>query len=278
MYATSQYAYVTFVNNDQYAKGVVALKQSLDDTNTKYGMVVLITDKISPETIDRLQRLGCIVELVQAIPVPKEITMQLERWAPAFTKFRAWQMTQYSKIIWLDSDMLVQKNLDHLFSFINTNEPEVIYATVDADANSCLYKPERLKLINSGLVVLSPNLDIFNSLLRGMGEVAKKQSMVNDQDVMTHILKWRALEYPSYGVQITHCECQDTRLWELPTTFFLHYTAGLRDLPKPWQYKIDDTNGSVLANNNIPKCVVQLYKLWIEIYDKALDRIEETRD
>ncbi|EFA85777.1 putative glycosyltransferase [Heterostelium album PN500] len=158
--SNGEYAYVTFVNNDEYAKGVVALKQSLDDSGTPYSLVVLVTEKISDATVNRLTKLGCLVELVKPIEVGSEVSVQIARWMPAFTKFKSWAMSKYTRIIWLDSDMLILRSIDHLFSYIDENDSEAIYATVDADANSCAYQPARLKLINSGLVVLAPKPEV----------------------------------------------------------------------------------------------------------------------
>ncbi|GAM18226.1 hypothetical protein SAMD00019534_014010, partial [Acytostelium subglobosum LB1] len=264
-----EYAYATFVNNDQYAKGVLALKQSLDSAQTLYPMIVLVTEQVSQETVSRLQNLGCITEVAPAIQLDSDVSVQVARWLPAFSKFKAWMMTKYTRIIWLDSDMLIIKNIDHLFSFIDMNEPETIYATVDADATSCQWQPHRMKLINSGLVVLSPRKEIYDKLIANIKPVSKLQNgVVNDQDVLNYTLQWKALNYPEYGVQITHCDCVDPRLWDMDNTHFLHFTAGLQALPKPWQYQPD-----VGLGDSVPDCVETHYKTWLYHYNKALERV-----
>jgi len=36
-------------------------------------------------------------------------------WKQSFSKLRLWSLVQYEKIVMLDADILVIKNLDHLF-------------------------------------------------------------------------------------------------------------------------------------------------------------------
>ncbi|GAM24097.1 hypothetical protein SAMD00019534_072720, partial [Acytostelium subglobosum LB1] len=262
------YAYVTFVNNEEYAKGVLALKQSLDDSESTYPVVVLVTDSISNSTIQAFIKLGCQVQLVTAIDPGNGIRTQIDRWMPAFTKFRAWTMTNYHRIIWLGM------NIDHLFTMLDKydvkdKDKDVIYACVDADANSCQYQPDRLRLINSGLVVLAPNNDINMRLVSDIRSVSKLQNgVLNDQDVMNYTLRWQPLQYPEYGVQVTHCQCGDARLWNYQLSHFLHFTAGMKELPKPWQY----AEGHPIPIDT-PSCVESLYLTWMDYYNKALERV-----
>ncbi|KYR00192.1 putative glycosyltransferase [Tieghemostelium lacteum] len=270
--SNSKYLYLTFTNNDKYIKGIKVLKQSLIESNTHIDLMVMVTKEVSSELAKDLEMMGCIINLIEMVEIPNGITIQLDRWRPAFTKFKAWELVQYEKVIWLDSDMLVMKNLDHLFNSINILEhPEHIYAAVDADANSCEYKPERLKLINSGILVLSPNMKMFNTLLDNIVETSKIQKTVNDQDVINFTIPhWNGLNYPEYGAQVTHCECQDKRLWNLESTYFIHYTAGLKDLPKPWDFHPD-----FFRPDNY--CIRQLYDLWSSFYLRAEDTIEQNK-
>eukprot|EP01132_Coremiostelium_polycephalum_P004212 gene4212-5275_t len=276
-----KYVYVTFANGDNYAKGVMALYVSLLKVKTPYDLIVLVTKDVSSDMYRQLVLLGCKVRLIEMVPVPKEISLEVERWRPAFTKFRAWEMTEFDKIIWLDSDMLVTQNLDHLFERSNddddddpSNDHMTIFAAVDADANSCQFKPERLELINSGIVVLQPNMDLFQTLLDNMIVASRTRKTVNDQDVLNITVHWLPLPYPQYGVQITHCECKDRRMWHSQSTYFLHYTAGTKELPKPWQFKDFISN---TKHAKIPECLFTLYEKWQSYYDMALLLVENNR-
>ncbi|KAF2069540.1 hypothetical protein CYY_009148 [Polysphondylium violaceum] len=271
----SKNIYVTFSNNDQYTMGIIALKMSMIDVGCKYDLLVYVTSDVSQEMRTQMEAIKCIVVETEMVEIPKEITVQIERWRPAFTKFRAWQMTDYDRIIWLDSDMLLLKSLDPLFELVDPLHPTKMYAAIDADANSCNYKPERLRLINSGIMVLTPSLDIYTQLIDGMVLASKILPTVNDQDVINiTIPDWKALSYPEHGVQITHCECSDKRLWNFEPTYFIHFTAGLKELPKPWKLLHKDKK---YLDSIMSSCISQLYSIWIDTYNRALDLVHEKK-
>lgn len=128
------YAYITFTNNDNYAKGAVALAMSLMEVGSYYPLVVMVTKEVSTSTVTLLENIGCIVYETDLIELPPELSLQTARWGPAFTKLVSWEKTEYKKLMFMDSDLLVLQNVDHLFES-NHN----LLATVDADASSCRF-------------------------------------------------------------------------------------------------------------------------------------------
>lgn len=60
-----------------------------------------------------------------------------------------WSLTEYDKIVFLDSDMMVEHNLDELF------EQEELSAVPD------IFTPP----FNAGLMVLKPNKETYQSML-----------------------------------------------------------------------------------------------------------------
>ncbi|KAN0006601.1 hypothetical protein ACTFIU_003315 [Dictyostelium citrinum] len=270
--------YVTFADNAEYLKGIIALRMSMINTKCNYGLIVFVTKQVEQQDREPLQLLDCDVREIEMVDIPKEVTVQIDRWRPAFTKFRAWQLIEYERVIWLDSDMLLLKSLDHLFDLVDIGNPKLLYAAIDADANSCVYNEDRLKLINSGIMVLSPSIDVYNLLIDGMVVVSKlpNQKTVNDQDVInTTLSDWKSLSYPEYGVQITHCECtSEQRLWNFTNTYFLHFTAGLKELPKPWSLLKLSQDEAKDIFKRMPTCIEQIYLNWINTYKEALDFIE----
>lgn len=233
---------------------------SLMEVGSMYPLVVLVTKDVAKSTVTRLEQIGCIVYTTDMIALPSELSLQTERWGPAFTKLVSWQKTEFQKLMFLDSDLLVLKNVDDLFE-----QSDTLLATVDADASSCEYKPERLELINSGVLVLTPSKSTYKSLMQTLhNKTFLALGSVNDQDVIVHTMPWEKLEYPTYGAQVTHCECDDKRFWDLETIKIIHFTAGLKKLPKPWDY-------DKKQHANVPECVVDLYREWTNRYNQALD-------
>jgi len=252
-------AYITFTNNDAYAKGVVALAMSLMEVGSIYPLVVLVSKDVSSETTSMLANIGCLVYQTEMVALPPELSLQTARWGPAFTKLVSWKKIEYNKLMFMDSDLLVLQNVDDLF-----DQGDTLLATVDADASSCDFKPERLSMINSGVLVLQPSMPTYSHLIRTLhNKTLLASGAINDQDVIVNTLAWKGLEYPTYGAQVTHCECNDKRLWNLKTIKIIHFTAGLKKLPKPWDY-------NKYKHSEVPACVVHLYDEWTNRYDQAL--------
>lgn len=260
--STTNYAYITLANNEAYAKGALTLAMSLVEVNSLYPLVVLVTRDVPSPLVRALNGIGCLVYPTEPISLPPELSLETARWGPAFTKLIAWKRTEYSKLVFMDSDLIVLQNVDHLFA----STDDTLLATVDADASSCSYKEDRLSLINSGVMVLTPSSHTYSQLISTLhNKTLLAQGSMNDQDVIVHTMPWQGLAYPDYGAQVTHCECSDKRLWDLGNTKMVHFTAGLRKLPKPWEYAVNPEK-----HTSVPSCVIPLFKLWKRLYDNAL--------
>ena len=77
----------------------------------------------------------------------------LARWKTTCTKFAAWTLTQFDRIIFMDSDMLVVGNIDDaLYGFSNA---------------SLVASPETFPpdTFNSGFMVLNPSTSTYKKLL-----------------------------------------------------------------------------------------------------------------
>ena len=83
-------------------------------TNTSIPFVVMVTPDVKQSKIDRLREDGAIVNIVERINVPW-MKPGLDRWRDVLTKLRMLEMTQYEKLLCMDSDMLVAKRLDSAF-------------------------------------------------------------------------------------------------------------------------------------------------------------------
>jgi len=255
----SPFAYITFTNSDNYAQGVMALAMSLSSVYSSYPLVVMVTKEVTSSARTVLKNIGCILIDVEPIELPESLNIEAKRWGPAFSKLLAWKMEEYAKLIFLDSDLLILQNIDELFQL-----PSSLFATVDADASSCEYKEHRLRMINSGVLAITPHLPTFNKMISVLhNKTLLSKGPMNDQDVITHSMEWEGLPYPQYGAQITHCICiKEQRLWDYTKIKLIHFTAGLSKLPKPWEYKEND-------NPSLPQCLKQYYKSWQGMYAKA---------
>lgn len=149
----NNYAYITLVTNDLYVPGVIALGNSLNKVNTKYKIICLYKN-ISKKSIKEIKSKNYELLSIESLN-KKDIKLNIkldeyeyniERFRDAFNKLYIWSLTKYDKLIYLDCDMLVYKNIDHLFN------------------KKSISAVQGRPLFNSGLIVLKPNMKIFNDL------------------------------------------------------------------------------------------------------------------
>lgn len=108
--------YVTLLSTDDYVIGSLCLAASLKKVKTKYPLLVLCSKNVSEETVDLLKRRGirCKV-LTHNVSIGEINTGVFERWNYTFDKLQVFDLIEYKKVVFLDSDMYVVKNMDHLF-------------------------------------------------------------------------------------------------------------------------------------------------------------------
>jgi len=88
------------------------LSQSLDEVCSKADKVALIIKgKVSKRGICVLKQLGWKVKEVDAIRPKSFDGVYMEQ----YTKLKLWDMTEYSRVVYISLDMIVKRNFDHLF-------------------------------------------------------------------------------------------------------------------------------------------------------------------
>jgi lipopolysaccharide biosynthesis glycosyltransferase len=114
MSGTTRYAYVFLVmRGDNYIPGVVCAAESIKLTGSKHDIVCMVTIDVSKDGRYILQN---AVDHVIEVPY---ITRQMElykNWIDdSYTKWNVLNLTNYSKTLFIDADMLILNNIDHLF-------------------------------------------------------------------------------------------------------------------------------------------------------------------
>jgi len=181
--------FVTLLSTDNYLKGVLVLYQSLKNTNTPYPLVVLLSERISDNT-EQILRQNNIKTIRIVNPVNMEITSNINKtgsthWNYTFEKLYIFRLTQFEKIVYLDSDMLVLENIDELF--------EKEHMSAVGPAGGKFPGNESYNGLNSGLLVIKPDAKVFEILISLIPSVTKKLEKCGDQDVIIEhfIEKWR---------------------------------------------------------------------------------------
>ncbi|KAG7452346.1 uncharacterized protein BT62DRAFT_916022 [Guyanagaster necrorhizus] len=164
------YAFVTLLTSDFYLPGALALAAALKDIHpspaippqVEFQTVCLVTpETVDVSTIKLLRRAYNIVIGVEVIAQEDDKGLKLlgrPDLNTVLTKLHVFRLTQYSKIVFLDADVLPIRPLSHLFSL-----PYEFSAVPDVGW------PD---IFNSGVMVLSPGEDKFSelsSLLKSKG-------------------------------------------------------------------------------------------------------------
>ncbi|KAI8285974.1 Glycogenin-1 [Colletotrichum sp. SAR11_240] len=165
--------YATLLLNDTYLPGALVLAHSLRDAGTSRQLVVLVTlDTVSAEVITELKAVYDHV-----IPVPRIrndrpanlYLMNRPDLHSAFTKVNLWRQTQFSKIVYIDADVVAYRAPDELFDL-----------AAPFSAAPDIGWPD---LFNTGVMVLSPNMGDYYALMamaeRGISFDGADQGLLN---------------------------------------------------------------------------------------------------
>ena len=122
-------AIVSLVTSESgYVAGALALGQSIKDVKTRANLVLMVTNDVNSDSRKKLSKNWEVV-VVEAINCnhkhnlnEKEYDLNgeqyqagISRWSHTCTKFAAWKLIEYDRIIFLDSDTLVVQNIDDAF-------------------------------------------------------------------------------------------------------------------------------------------------------------------
>ncbi|KAI1004306.1 hypothetical protein K3495_g3908 [Podosphaera aphanis] len=155
MSSSGEDVYATLLLNDIYLPGALVLAHSLRDAGTTKKLAVLVTtESVSIDGMLELRKLFDYVIPVERITneSPEKLhLMNRPDLHSTFTKILLWKQLQFRKIVYVDSDMIALRAPDELFDL-----PHTFSAAPD------IGWPD---IFNSGLMVLSPNIDEYYALL-----------------------------------------------------------------------------------------------------------------
>ena len=169
---TSRQAYATVLHSaDAYVCGAIALAQSIRQSGSTRDLVALVdAHNVGAEHRAALAAAGWQVRLAPRIRNPHAEANAYNEWN--YSKFRLWQLTDYEKVVFLDADLLVLRNMDFLFE-----EAPELSATVNSGAR-----------FNSGVMVLEPCSCTFDLLMSGIHDIESYNG--GDQGYLNEVFTW----------------------------------------------------------------------------------------
>ncbi|CAK8544668.1 unnamed protein product [Lathyrus sativus] len=238
-------AYVTVLHSsEKYVCGAIALAQSIFLSGKSIidpiDLVLLADDSIGLESIRGLRAAGWKIKRIQRIRSPFAKKHAYNRWN--YSKLRIWQLTMYDKIIFIDSDFLVLKNIDGFFAY-----PQISAA------------PNNKVIFNSGLIVVEPSQCMFENMMNKTYKV--KPYNGGDQGFLNEIFTWWH-RLPSKLNYMKSFRKIDDYKHEIPEDVYAIHYLGL----KPWVcYRDYDCNWD--SKNHREFASDSANEVWWKLYD-----------
>ncbi len=253
-------AWATLLTQSNYLVGVRTLRASLEKSGSPYPLVVIVTDGIDAQSRQLLEDDGCLLREVEPLRPGSELQDHYAnaRFAEVWTKLAAWRLTEFERIVFLDADMLVTKNMDELFSL------ELPDGTIAA-CHACRCNPNRIAsypetwapancfytycrgvehtnepavvddYLNGGFLVLTPDEAVYVDMVDRLAAVQDlSRYPFAEQDFLNEYYhrRWQPLPYIYNALKTL--PFQHPALWDISAVKNIHYI-----IDKPWEKALD---------------------------------------
>lgn len=228
-------AFVTLVTNQNYALGALALARSLRQVDAGAPLVVMARHCEDLAGLAELEAEGCIIMEVTPPPLSEEFCKAHSRTAQHlsspftkgekptfhdpldnFCKLRLWGL-DYDKVVFLDADTIVLRNIDKLLDF-----PEFCAAP------NLYHELADMQRMNSGVFTARPAGATFDRMIEELDQPGRFWRRT-DQTFLEHFFPdWGGLTYHYNTLQYVYLRLPE--LWDWPKIKVLHY-----QFEKPWQ-------------------------------------------
>lgn len=253
-------AWATLLTQPSYVVGVRALRASLARVGSAYPLVVAVTDGIGPEDRALLEADGCLLREVEPLRPPSGLRESYAnaRFAEVWTKLGVWGLTEFERLVVLDADMLVVRDMDELFD-LPLAEGEI------AACHACRCNPNRIAsypdswtpagcaytyleraadgaevpvpdpYFNGGTLVLEPDQAVLDALLGELASVADLSAYVfAEQDFLNEHFRGRWVALPYVYNALKTLPFQHPGLWDDAAVKNVHFI-----IDKPWESALD---------------------------------------
>ncbi|KAG8099037.1 hypothetical protein GUJ93_ZPchr0013g35034 [Zizania palustris] len=280
--AAARRAYVTFLAGDgDYWKGVVGLAKGLRRVRSAYPLVVAVLPDVPDEHRLALLDQGCVVREIQPVyPPDSQTQFAMAYYVINYSKLRIWEFIEYDRMVYLDADIQVFDNIDHLFEL----DKGFFYAVKDCFCEKtwshtpqykigyCQQCPDKVTwpehelgpppqlYFNAGMFVHEPSLatakDMLNTLL------VTPPTPFAEQDFLNMFFQHKYMPIPPVYNLVLAMLWRHPDNVELDKIKVVHYCAAGS---KPWRYTGKE------ANMDRDDIKILVNKWWDIFNDESLD-------
>ncbi|KAH9982434.1 glycosyltransferase family 8 protein [Lactifluus volemus] len=279
-------AYVSLLTKDSYLAGALTLHYSFKSVQSQYPLILLTTPSLPRATKDALIRHNIQFREIQPLqPEHGHVLAELdERFADTWSKLRAFELVEYDRVVLLDSDMIVMRNMDELMELdlppdwiaaahvCACNPRKLAHYPKDWIPENCAYtsivhpgghtqpasiepsSPRPYTLLNSGLVVITPSAALAGSIVHFLRTSPLVPTFsFPDQDLLATFFQGRWKPLPWVYNALKTLRVIHKNLWRDEEVRCLHYI-----LPdKPWKARVQE----------------EMDRWWWERFDRLIDEL-----
>ena len=178
------YAYITISTGKSYLLGIMAMYLSLKQTGTKIPLYAMLPSDLVKEEEKlcvQLKENGInIIEYNNSISIPQKLIENNEnhgdrRFSHTFDKLLVFEQTQFDKIVYLDADIYILHNLDHLFQLPHMS---AMIAGKSYPGN------EDWVDLTSGIMTIVPEQGLSAKFEKLIPDVIRAKGICGDQDIL----------------------------------------------------------------------------------------------
>ncbi|MCO6386740.1 glycosyltransferase [Aliihoeflea sp. 40Bstr573] len=229
-------AYATLVTNSDYVLGATALVRSLKLTGTQADIVVMHTGGVEAAMLAPLVALGaklCPAELLPTSdafnerhsrarihadrPFTKGRKPDFHTPLDNFAKLRLWEMEEYERIVFIDADAIVIRNIDRLFSYPEFSAAPNVYESL-ADFHR----------MNSGVFVAKPSRATFEAMTARLDAPGAHWPRTDQTFLQEFFPDWHGL--PVFDNMLQYVWFALPALWDWKSVRVIHF-----QYEKPWE-------------------------------------------
>ena len=224
-------AYVTVITNERFYPGLCALKYSLEKVGSKYPLVAVVPKTLDEQTRALIQGLDLGISELDHIELSEEFKANnpAKRWNETLFKLSVFRLKEFDKVVLLDLDMVVSKNIDELFDC-----PDMSAVA----AGRCIH--EDWTRLNSGVMVVVPDENVYSGLLACLQDAYNERLAqgygFGDQDVVNcYFRDWPSrdeLHLSEIYNCMTICAKKLSSVYGFDNLKILHFAEA----KKPWEF------------------------------------------
>ncbi|KAI9842904.1 MAG: hypothetical protein M1837_006736 [Sclerophora amabilis] len=269
--------WTTLITNTAYLTGLLTLDHGLKKTGSKYPLVALYTDSFPEEGHRALDNRKIPKKRVKyLLPTTHKDFSNDARFYDCWSKLTPFSLVEYDRVVQLDSDMLVLKNMDELMEMeLDPPSMEGKGDKVFAASHACVCNPLKkphypqdwipancaftsqhsepdlaqtigaspdigLGIVNGGLQVVNPSAKVYDLISNKLASATDVENYeFADQSLLSDLFKgrWVPLPYVYNALKTLRWNGVHHQIWRDQEVKNVHYILS----PKPW----DDAPGKL---------------------------------